>query len=164
MQQPVGLIRLDSVTARDPRYARTFSEYLGGPYVSARVRLDPAGLEPGELAGLALSHSRFSWVGVERSDAGFTLAQFDQRTGVTSRVALNTPRVWLRAECDVTGGIARFSHSADGSEYTGIGPPHLLGGDPAALRSLCCSLFASSARPGPRRGHADFDAFTITWP
>lgn len=164
MQKPVGLIRLDAVPASAPRYARTFTEYVQGPHAAVCVRLDAAGLEQGDLAGLALSTSGFGWVGVERSGTGYTLAQFDERTGVTTRIPLLTSRVWLRADCDVTAGAGRFSHSADGARYTAIGSPHLLGDDPTTLQSIRCSLFACRVGTGSAGGHADFDAFLVSWP
>ena len=164
MQKPVGLIRLDAVPASAPRYARTFTEYVWGPRASVHVRLDAAGLEPGDLAGLALSNSGFGWIGVERSGTGHTLAQFDERTGVTTRIPLVTPRVWLRTDCDVTNGTGRFSHSADGARYAAIGSPHLLGDDPTTVQSIRCALFACRVGPGSGGGHADFDAFLVTWP
>jgi hypothetical protein len=164
MQKRIGLIRLTALPARDLRHARTFTEFIGGPRSSVTVRLATDGLEPGDVAGLALSSTRDAWVAVERGRNGFTLTQCDEETGASSRFPLATPDVWLRAECDFIGHNARFSHSADGRRYTGIGGPCVLGGNRAGFPSVGCVLFSYTTRPGARGGHADFDAFLVTWP
>ena len=164
MQERIGLIRLAALPARDLRHACTFTEFVGGPRFSVTVRLATDGLEPGDVAGLALSNTRDAWVAVERGRNGFTLTQGDEETGASSRVPLSTPDVWLRVECDFAGHHARFSHSADGRRYTGIGEACVLGANRAGFPSVGCVLFSYTTHPGARGGHADFDSFLVTWP
>ena len=164
MQKRTGLIRLTALPARDLRHACTFTEFIGGPRSSVTVRLATDGLEPGDVAGLALLNRRDAWVAVERDKNELTLTQFDEESGTSSRVPLGTPDVWLRAECDFVGHHARFSHSADGRRYTGIGEPCVLGANQTGSPSVGCVLFAYTTQPGARGGHADFDSFLVTWP
>ena len=164
MQKRIGLIRLAALPAPDLRHACTFTEFISGPRASVTVRLGTDGLEPGDVAGLALSNTRNAWVAVERGRNGFTLTQGDEATGASSRAPLSTPDVWLRAECDFVARHARFSHSADGSRYTAIGEPCVLGANGAGSPSIGCVLFSYTTQPGARGGHADFDAFLVTWP
>jgi beta-xylosidase len=164
MQERIGLIRLPALPARDLRHACTFTEFIGGPRSSVTVRLATDGLEPGDVAGLALTHARAAWVAVERGRSELTLRQFDEQTATSSRVPLGTPDVWLRAECDLVGHHARFSYSADGRRYTVIGEPCVLGSNRTGFPSVGCVLFSYTTRPGARGGHADFDAFLVTWP
>jgi len=164
MQKRIGLIRLTALPAPDLRHACTFTEFIGGPRSSVTVRLATDGLEPGDVAGLALLNRRDAWVAVERGRSGLTLTQSDDETGTSSRVPLGTPDVWLRAECDFVGHHARFSYSADGRRYTVIGEPCVLGSNRTGFPSVGCVLFSYTTRPGARGGHADFDAFLVTWP
>jgi hypothetical protein len=164
MRKRIGLIRLTALPARDLRHASTFTEFIGGPRSSVTVRLATDGLEPGDVAGLALVNKRDAWIAVERGRNELTLTRFDEETGTSSRVPLGTPDVWLRAECDFVGHYARFSHSADGSRYTGIGEPCVLGANRSGFPSVGCVLFSYTTQPGARGGHADFDSFLVTWP
>lgn len=164
MRNQVGLIRLHAPPAADLRHARTFTEYVGGPRSSVTVRLRTDGLEPGDVAGLALAARRSAWIGIEAGRQGFTLTQFDEETGCASRLPFTGSEVWLRVACDFVANHARFSHGADGKFYAGIGGPYLLGNAGAAFHSIRCSLFAYSTKLDIDGGDADFDSFVITWP
>lgn len=164
MRNRSGLIRLHALPAADFRHARTFTEYIGGPRTSVTVRLGTGGLEPGDVAGLALGSRRYAWIAVEAGRQGCTLAQFDEATGRASRLPLTGPEVWLRVECDFVDNHARFSHGAGGQRFASVGWPYALGDPHAVVRSICCSLFAYSTALGAGGGHADFDSFVISWP
>jgi xylan 1,4-beta-xylosidase len=164
MSKRMGLIRLYALPAPDVRHARAFTEYVSGPRASVTLALGAAGLKHGAIAGLALSRTRDAWLGVESGPGGFTLTQFDGQTGEASRIPLRRPRAWLRATCDFVDNTARFSYSTDGKRYAGIGEPHRLGDDQAALQGVRCSLFSYGTQAGAEGGHADFDSFVVTWP
>ena len=164
MQTRMGLIRLPALPAPDAWRARTFTEYVCGPRSSVTVRLGAAGLEPGDVAGLALSNTHHAWLGVERGSHGLTLTRFDEQTGEASRVLLTKPHVRLRAQCDFVDNTVRFSYSAHGKRYAVIGEPCSMGDLQIASTGVRCSLFAYSTRAGAEGGHADFDSFLVTWP
>lgn len=162
MHEPFGLIRLPARPAADPWHARSpLTMYAVEPRSTATVRLNASGLRRGEVAGLLLADAPRAWLGVERLDAGLTLAQFDEDTGRTIRVALADSCVWLRAECDFGAGEASFSFSTDGIRYDGIGGRRPAGGRPDGARGISCTLFCRAAGSRSRGGFADFDSFLL---
>ncbi len=164
MHKRMGLIRLRALPAPDVRHALTFTEYVGGPHCSVAVTLGAACLKPGAVAGLALSRTGCAWLGIERGRDGFTLVQFDERTGKASRVPMRGPRVWLRAECDFVNNAARFSYSVDGKRHARIGEPCSMDDDQIAVQGVRCSLFSYGTQAGAELGYAEFDSFILTWP
>ena len=160
----MGRIRLHASPAPDVWHANTSTEYIAGPRASVSVSLRAAGLKPGDVAGLALSRDLHAWLALERSRDGFALAQFDEQSGEAKRIPLGQPRVWLRAECDLVDSAVRFSYSTDGTRFSGVGERCSMGDGRVAFQGLRCSLFSYRARPEDEGGHADFDAFVVTWP
>ncbi len=155
MNEPFGLIRLQALPAQDVWHAGThMALYAVAPRSTATVRLNAAGLRPGDVAGLLLWNRPYGWIGVERSSAGLTLAHFDEQNGRTNRVRLRGRRVWLRAEFDFVTRKVALRYSTDGRAYAGIG-----GERPLAAQGVSCSLF-SRATAG-EGGHADFDSFVM---
>ena len=94
-----------------------------------------AGLKPGDVAGLALSGTgAYAWLGVERGSDGFTLAQFDEQTGKTSRVPLEqTGGSGSGPSAISSDNTVCFSYSTDGRRYAGIGEPCSMGDGPDRL-------------------------------
>jgi hypothetical protein len=162
MHEPFGLIRLRACPARDPWHARTaLTLYAVGPLSTATVRLNPAALKTGDVAGLLLAGRPCAWLGVERGRAGFTLVQCDEWTGRTRRVPLEGTAVWLRAECDFGAGEARFLFSLDGAVYTGLGDQPFACELSADAAGIGCTLFCLAPESGSGGGAADFDSFVL---
>lgn len=158
-----GFLRLHALQASDLWHARnTLGQRAIGPRSTVTVTLDASGLKPGDVAGLALFNRPYAWLGVERSDDGLALAQFDEVTGTTSRAPLRNPRVWLRADCDFVTNTAQFHYSGDGATYAAIGEPHVMAYGLVTFQGVRNSLFAFNTRPGAGGGHADFDAIEVT--
>ena len=162
MHEPFGLIRLRARPARDPWHAQTpLTLYAVWPRSTATVRLNAAALRIGDVAGLLLADKPCAWLGVERDEAGLTLAQFDEWSSRTRRVALEGSSVWLRAECDFGAGEARFRFSLDGASYAGIGERRLTGELSADAARICCTLFCLAGESRAGGGLADFDSFVL---
>ncbi len=155
-----GRFRLRAVPAADVWHAvGTVNLCALGPRTSVTVALEARGLGRGDVAGLALFATPYAWLGVEREPRGFALAQFDGRTGHKTRTPLDTPSIFLRADCNLQGNVADFQYSADGEHYTTIGVPHALTRGDAAPGSIDCAIFCIAPPAGAGGGQADFAGF-----
>jgi beta-xylosidase len=161
-----GFLRLQSSPAPDFWTARnTLTQRAVGPESIPTVELDVSGLQPGDVAGLALLNYPYAWVGVTRSAGGLALAQYNQLTGETATAPLpaGTARVWLRAACDFIKEEAMFSASTDGRTFAPLGQPFTMIFQLKTFQGIRYSLFAYNAE-GKTGGHADFDRFTVVEP
>ncbi len=163
LRERPGFLRLHALPAPDLWHARnTLTQRAIGPRSTVTVALDAAGLKPGDVAGFALFNRPYAWLGVERTSDGFTLTQFDEQTGRSSRVPLTNTRVWLRADCDFIKNTAGFRYSIDGKGYASIGEPHIMAYGLITFQGVRNSLFAYSTGAGAEGGHADFDSIEVT--
>ena len=159
-----GFLRLHTLPAASFWEARnTLTQRAVGPRSSPVVRLDVEKLLPGDVAGLALLNKPYAWVGVERKDWGWSVAQFDEYTGQTVRAPLKGGVIWLKTDCDFLTEKARFSYSTDGKHYQTLGSPFDMVFQLKTFQGIRYSLFAynSAGRDG---GHADFDAVEVSEP
>ena len=84
-----GFLRLHTMPAKSFWEARnTLTQRAIGPKSSPVVKLDVTGLQAGDVAGLALLNKPYAWIGIERDDKGFTIAQFNEHNGKTERAAM----------------------------------------------------------------------------
>jgi Beta-xylosidase len=161
-----GFLRLQTAPAESFWTARnTLTQRAVGPESIPTAELDIAGLERGDVAGLALLNHPYAWIGVMRTDTGTVLAQFDERSGETATAPLpaDATRVWLRAACDFLSEEATFSFSTDGETFSPFGRPFTMVFQLKTFQGVRYSLFAYN-REGRRGGHADFDRFTVSEP
>ena len=157
-----GFLRLHTLPAKSFWEARnTLTQRAIGPKSSPVVKLDVAGLQSGDIAGLALSNKPYAWIGIERDDKGFTIAQFNEHSGKTERVALTGNMLWLKADCDFLTEIAQFSYSLDGTRFTPLGEAFEMVFQLTTFQGIRYSLFAYNGA-GHNGGHADFDSISVT--
>src|SRR5690606_19967997 len=121
------------------------------------AELDIAGLQAGDIAGLALLNYPYAWIGVLKTEAGAVLAQFDQVSGETATALLpaGMTRVWLRAACDFITEKATFSYSTDGETFAPLGREFTMVFQLKTFQGVRYSLFAYNTA-GNAGGHADF--------
>jgi beta-xylosidase len=161
LRERPGFLRLRALAAPDLWQARnTLTQRAMGPQSTATVALDAAGLKPGDTAGFALFNRPYAWLGAERSGSGLTLVHFDEASGETNRVPLESPRLWLRASCDFIRDTARFFYSVDGRNFKPVGGPHTMAYGLITFQGVRYALFAYHAGAG-EGGHADFDSLTV---
>lgn len=161
-----GFLRLQTLPARDFWTARnSLTQRAVGPACVPTALLELGGLQPGDVAGLALLNHPYAWIGVQRTATGLTLAQFDRLSDATATAALpaGASRVWLRAACDFIKEEAVFSFSTDGQTFTPLGRPFTMVFQLKTFQGVRAALFAynTSGKPG---GFADFDRFTLDEP
>jgi beta-xylosidase len=159
-----GYLRLHSLPAADFWWARnSLTQRAVGPESIATTDLDASGMQPGDVAGLALLNLPWAWIGVARDTNGYTLQHFDQTTAESVRQPLTSSLVRLRVHCDFDTDTARLSYSTDGREYKPLsGEIHL----PFQLKTFQGVRYAlfhynSGGKPG---GQADFNDFVVTEP
>ncbi len=116
-----------------------------------------------DVAGLALFNRPYAWIGVERVGDKTHLVQFDEQTNRSTRVNLDTARVWLRADCDFLKEKARFAYSTDGRTFSPLGDEFTLVFQLATFQGVRYALFGYNTSGG-RGGAADFDTFTVDQP
>jgi len=159
-----GYLRLHALPASSLWDAHnTLTQRAVGPRSMATAVLDAAGLKTGDTAGFALLIQPDAWIGVERNEQGVTLVQHDGQTMRDRRVALPASRIWLRADCEFTSQLARFSYSTDGKAYQIIGEPFRMVGIGVTFQGVRYALF-SYHRGSGEAGFADFDSMDVDEP
>jgi xylan 1,4-beta-xylosidase len=161
LAQRPGFLRLHSMPAESLWSARnTLTQRAMGPKSEPTVVLDTGGMKSGDVAGLALFNRPYAWIGVERSADGFTLVQFDERTGRPVRAALRETRVWLRAHCDFMKDTAAFSYSTDGKNFHDMGTEVKMPYQLMTFQGVRDALFSYNTGSA-EGGFADFDSFAM---
>ncbi|ATC66047.1 glycoside hydrolase [Nibricoccus aquaticus] len=162
-----GFLRLETQAADNFWRARnSLTQRAMGPRSVATAVLDVGGLKAGDVAGLALLNLPYAWIGVRaKAGGGLEVAQFDQTTGETQRVALGEgmKRVWLRVSCDFLTEKARFAWSADGGRFAEIGREFTMVFQLKTFQGVRYSLFAFN-EASQAGGAADFDSFAVDEP
>ncbi|MYN09329.1 glycoside hydrolase family 43 protein [Pseudoduganella aquatica] len=159
-----GSLRLHSLPAKNLWEAKnTLTQRAIGPDSSATAVLDLKGLQPGDVAGLALFGRPYSWLGVEQTADGRQVVLFDEQTGEHSRVPLKAERVWLRVDGDFISERAKFSYSVDGKSFAPIGQERAMVFQLLTFQGMRYGLFNFNTA-GAAGGFADFDAIDIHEP
>jgi hypothetical protein len=139
----------------------TLTQRAIGPKSSPVVRLDAAGLQPGDVAGLALLNKPYAWIGIERDDKGLSVAQFNEYTGKTTHASMTGAALWLKADCDFLTETAQFSYSLDGKRFLPLGELFEMVYQLTTFQGKRYTMFAyKGARHGG--GYADFDSISVT--
>jgi xylan 1,4-beta-xylosidase len=158
-----GYLRLRALPASDLLTARnTLTQRSIGPRSTPTIVLDVSGMKPGDRAGLALFNRPYAWLGVEMDNDGPTLALVEEGRNETPRVAIEGPRIWLRAACDFLTEEARFSYSTDGHAFRDIGDPFRMVFQLMTFQGIRYSLFSFNVQGDG--GFADFDSIDIDEP
>ena len=163
-----GFLRLHTLSATNLWDARnSLTQRAVGPHSIPTVVMDATGLQPGDVAGLALLIQPDAWIGLMRDERGLTLIQHDGQTMRDQLVPAPTGRIWLRADCDYASQLARFSYSTDGKAFRAIGQPF---GEPfrmvtigVTFQGVRYGLFAFH-RGEAEGGFADFDSIEVREP
>lgn len=158
-----GFLRLHALPAPDLWRARnTLTERAVGPRSTVTAILETPGMQPGDVAGLALFNRPYAYLGVERGDDGFHLALIDETAGDGPvRVPIQANRIWLQASCDFLANKAVFRFSTDGKHFTAIGEPHIMAYGLITFQGVRYSLFSFHTRAGSNGGYADFDGIDV---
>lgn len=159
-----GKLRLHTLPAADLLRARnSLTQRAIGPRSTATVSVDAAGLQSGDVAGLALLTIPSAQLGVRRAGNGFALDLYDLLADQTITQTLAGSRVHLRVAGDYDRDVAQFSYSMDGKTFHPIGGELRLAWQLKTFQGVRYALFAynSSGRTG---GHADFDDFRLHEP
>lgn len=159
-----GYLRLHAKYAKNLWDARnTLTQRAVGPVSVPTLALDASGMQPGEIAGLALLIQPEAWIGVKKIATGYELVQHDGETGHEELRPLSTAQLWLRARCDFRTQLALFSYSSDGITYAGIGDPFRMVTTGVTFQGVRYSIFNFNPE-APAAGFADFDFFHLDEP
>jgi len=162
-EQP-GTLRLHTLPAEHFLVARnTLTQRVIGPESSATVVLDGAGLQPGDIAGLALLNIPCAWIGIARTENGRVLRWYNQITNETVDQPLPGDRVSLRATGDYDADLARLSYSIDGKNFTPVGGEIRLPYQLKTFQGVRYALFAFNVA-GREGGYAGFNTFRVVEP
>jgi hypothetical protein len=159
-----GYLRLHSLPATDFWLARnSLTQRAIGPESIATTELDGSGLKTGDVAGLALLNSPYAWIGLQRDDNGFAIAQYDHITGKTVREPVASAHVWLRVHSNFDTEVSQFSYSLNGKEFKSLGPDFVTVFQLRTFQGVRFALFQYNTGGAPG-GHADFNFFTVDEP
>lgn len=157
-----GFLRLHAMPATSLWNARnTLTQRAVGPQSSPVIKLDVAGLQPGDAAGLALLNKPYAWIGVERDEKGLTVAQYNEYTGKSARAPISASTLWLKADCDFMKEESHFSYSLDGKHFIPLGELFEMVYQLTTFQGVRYSLFAYN-HAGRGGGYVDFDSITVT--
>jgi hypothetical protein len=165
LQERPGFLRMHTLPAEDFWTARnTLTQRAVGPESIPTVELDIAGLQPGDVSGLALLNYPYAWIGVVKARDGTTaIEQFDQLSNETTSSPLTASRIWLRAACNFDTETAAFSYSTDGENFEPFGREFTMIFQLKTFQGVRYSLFAYN-RDGTAGGFADFNDFHLEEP
>ncbi|MFS2002228.1 family 43 glycosylhydrolase [Duganella sp. CT11-25] len=159
-----GFLRLHALPAASFWQARnSLTQRAIGPVSSPTVALDVAGLQDGDVAGLALLNLPYATLGVEKNGGKLSIALYDQASNQRSRVDNEGTRLWLRAECDFLTEKARFSYSVDGENFVRIGGDFTMIFQLTTFQGVRYALFNYNTQ-NRQGGTADFDSIDLYQP
>lgn len=159
-----GYLSLRSMPAENFWFAKnTLTQRAIGPESIATTELDITGLQPGDIAGLALLNFPYAWIGIKHGDEDSEIQHFDQRTNLLERVKINLKKIWLRVECNFDTEFARFSYSTDGKTYLPIGDKFIMAFQLKTFQGVRFGLFNYNTN-GLEGGIAAFNSFDLHEP
>lgn len=154
-----GRVDRDFLSARNTLTQRTF-----GPVSSGEIRLDTAGMNDGDFAGLGLLQKHYGLAAVAKRDGKRWIVLVSAESGEPAEVEAVPcleQIVYIKAECDFRNQAdrAQFYYSLDGRRWTALGRPLRMKYTLPHFMGYRFALFhyATNA-PG---GWADFDYFRI---
>ena len=165
-----GRVDKDLLAARNTLTQRTF-----GPLCQGETVLDPSGMKPGDVAGLAAFQKFYSFVGVERTEKGTDVVMWGhdgRRSFEVARAPSKGGKVHLRATCDfrpepnpsyikipASKDRIRFAWSENGNDWSEIGTPQAAPYSIPHFSGYRFALFCYATKQAG--GHADFDNFRV---
>ncbi len=171
-----GVLRLHSLSASNFWLARnSLCQRPPGPESIMTVELSTAGMQDGDQAGLALLSTPYAGISVVKSAEGTTLQMFQGAGGgrrggapATIKEPLLSPvkppgQLWLRVHCNFDTDDAVFSWSADGRQFTQLGPPFRMTFQLTTFQGVRPALFHFNTGGAPG-GYVDFDNYTVAEP
>lgn len=159
-----GFLRLHSLPSKNFWVARnTITQKGVGPESEPTVELEADGLQIGDIAGLALLTAPYSWIGLERTTDGISIAHYNEMTNETLRLPFNGNKIWLRVHCDYLKEKAQFSYSTDGKNFRNIGNELTMFFQIKTFQGTRYALFNFNVE-GKAGGYADFDNFVVNEP
>jgi beta-xylosidase len=137
-----GLV-LQTATVTDDLYSarNTLTHRIRGPTSTATIALDYGNMKDGDRSGLVLLRDSSAWIGVKKDSGayrvsmvnGLTMSNGWNTSGKGSEVAgatISGGKIWLRLSADIhpgAGKTAKFSYSVDGTSFTSLGTPYVMG-------------------------------------
>jgi len=159
-----GYLRLYSLPGSDFWSARnSLTQRAIGPESTVTTELDAGGIKAGDIAGLALLNLPWSWIGVKKDGANYTIQQYDFTTDKSATAPLAGPHVWLRVHCDFDTEHSTFSYSEDGKTFKALGEEFVTVFQLTTFQGVRYALFNynTTANDG---GAADFNFFHVDEP
>jgi beta-xylosidase len=180
-----GVLRLHSLPADNFYAARnSLCQRPPAPESIMTVELDTSGMVTGDTSGLGLVSTPYAWIGVVKSDEGFSLQMFTGSGGRRGRrggfggrrggaaapvseptISPDTPpsKLWLRVHCNFDNDEAIFSWSADGKEFKTLGNTFTMTFQLTTFQGVRPALFHYNTS-GQSGGYVDFDNYTAYEP
>ncbi|PXA98478.1 glycosyl hydrolase [Nostoc sp. 3335mG] len=166
-----GWLRLRATRAENIWLARnTLTQKAQGPASRATVRLDLAGIRPGDVCGFGTFgkiSAQLSVLGQPGGGRALTMRVTDSTAEgpkVTVREAglpIRGTRLWLRTDTDFTTSLGRVAYSLDGRRWSGVGGDFPLMFDWRTGTFQGVQLALSCYNPGAEGGRLDIDSFTL---
>ncbi len=159
-----GYLRLHSLPAASFWRARNSLTQRGiGPESYAVAGLDVSGLQPGDIAGLALLNLPYAWIGVVKEENGHKIRFYNQQEQKSIDIETNKKRIWLRAWCNFDTDTGKLSYSFDSINFRDIGGEIVMPYQLKTFQGVRYALFNFNTE-GKEGGYADFNSFEVIEP
>ncbi|MFH0992449.1 MAG: glycoside hydrolase 43 family protein [bacterium] len=157
-----GYLLLRSLPAEDFWHARnSLTQRAIGPESIVTTEVDAEELKDGDIAGLGLLNYPYAWIGITRTDGGYSIQQFDQRTNKLQSERIIAARILFRVHCNFDTEYASFSYSIDGKTFLPFGEQFIMAYQLKTFQGVRFALFNYNAR-GMEGGTAAFNTFDVT--
>ena len=134
-----GGLTLQTATVTNDIYAarNTLTRRMVGPVSTGTIELDYSQMKNGDVAGLAAWRDSSAFIGIKQGANGARVVTVNGLTldgswntsglgNETASANVSGGKIWLRIEgnirTDQGGGVARFSYSTNGTDFTELGP------------------------------------------
>ncbi|HET9654735.1 MAG TPA: glycoside hydrolase 43 family protein, partial [Kineosporiaceae bacterium] len=171
-------LTLGTATVTDDLYSarNTLTHRTLGPSSTATISLDFSRMKDGDRAGLAMLRDSSAWIGLKRDGTTTRLSMvnnitMDKNWNTASKgteaagVPVSGNRIWLRVTADVRPGPGRqatFSYSTDGTHFTPLGAPFVMGTNWEFFEAQRFAIFNYATKG--LGGSVKVDRFDLTTP
>ncbi|MBB5714365.1 family 43 glycosylhydrolase [Sphingomonas aerophila] len=171
LTQRPGFLRLHATRAADLWSARnTLTQKTQGPRGRATVKLDLAGIRPGDVCGFGTFGKISAQLSIVGGNGSRSLTmKVTDSTEAGPKTETRVPAIpftgrqlWLRVDTDFGRSTGQVAYSSDGARWAAVGGAFPLRFDWRTGTFQGQQFALSCYNPGASGGHLDIDSFTLS--
>ena len=160
-----GTFHIKSQPAKNLLWAKNSLTQRGiGPVSTTTVLLDASRLKDGDVAGLGLINTPYSYIAAAVEGKTISIRCYDQNGDKTLTASADgKSRIWFRMTGDFEDDKAQLSYSTDGTNFTQLGGDILMPYQLKTFQGTRLALFAYNEK-NCKGGEAIFDDYIVSEP